>query len=104
MVAEWLLSSGVIFCFVCRWLLSGADNILSCLQDIEYRLSGFFKLFQAELGGSAFYAHGAVSLWRRSLLGKEILYKHDTEFHGEDLYMGLLLHRYADRLIECLMC
>jgi hypothetical protein len=70
-------------------------NFLVGMQDIEYRLSGFFKLFQAELGGSAFYAHGAVSLWRRSLLGKEILYKHDTEFHGEDLYMGLLLHRQS---------
>eukprot|EP00656_Telonema_subtile_P013186 TRINITY_DN16688_c0_g1_i3.p1 TRINITY_DN16688_c0_g1~~TRINITY_DN16688_c0_g1_i3.p1 ORF type:complete len:940 (-),score=240.44 TRINITY_DN16688_c0_g1_i3:35-2854(-) len=68
-------------------------NFLVDMQDVEYRLSGFFKLVQARLGGSSFYAHGAVSLWRRKLLGREILYKHDTEFHGEDLYMGLLLHR-----------
>jgi len=68
-------------------------NFLVDMQDVEYRISGFFKLVQAELGGSSFYAHGAVSLWRRKILGKEILYKHDTEFHGEDLYMGLLLHR-----------
>jgi len=67
-----------------NWLLS--------MQDVEYKVSGFFKLFQSHFG-SAFYAHGAVSLWRRKVLGTEILYRHDTAFHGEDLYMGLLLHR-----------
>lgn len=62
-------------------------------QDVEYKFSGFFKLLQSHCG-SAFYAHGAVSLWRRELLGREILFEHDTAFHGEDLYMGLLLHRH----------
>ena len=71
--------------------VSGRNWLLS-MQDVEYKVSGFFKLFQSHFG-SAFYAHGAVSLWRRKILGTEILYKHDTAFHGEDLYMGLLLHR-----------
>jgi len=76
--------------------VSGRNWLLS-MQDVEYKVSGFFKMFQSRFG-SAFYAHGAVSLWRRKLndspfLGREILYKHDTAFHGEDMYMGLLVHR-----------
>ena len=67
-----------------KWLVS--------MQDAEYKLSGFTKLFQSKMG-SAFYAHGAVSLWNVDVLKERILLHHDTEFHGEDMYMGLLLHR-----------
>ena len=72
-------------------------SILVALQDMEYKISGFFKYFQYLYAGSAFYAHGAVSLWRRKVLGQEILYKHDTEFNGEDMYMGLLTARLSER-------
>ena len=75
-------------------------NYYVAMQDLEYKISGFFKYFQSQIGGCAFYAHGAISLWRRELLGKEILYKHDTEFHGEDMYMGLLTHRLSGKSKE----
>ncbi len=43
--------------------------------------------------GSTMSCHGAIGLWRRDVLGKKILWDHDTVFHGEDMYMGLMLHR-----------
>ena len=61
----------------CSW-----GNWLVSMQDAEYKLSGFTKLFQSDMG-SAFYAHGAVSLWKLDVLKKRILLHHDTEFHGE---------------------
>ena len=74
--------------------------MLVAMQDLEYKISGFFKYFQYKIGGCAFYAHGAISMWRRETLGKEILYKHDTEFNGEDMYMGLLTHRLSEKSKE----
>ena len=84
------------------------------------KVSGFFKLFQARMSGTIFYSHGAISCWRRELLGQEILYHHDTEFHGiyecprtllashksgagEDMFMGLLLHRLSQKKERRLM-
>ena len=55
-------------------------------------MAGFVKQFQY-LGGTTACCHGAIALWRRDVLGSKILRDHDTVFHGEDLYMGLLLHR-----------
>merc|ERR1712216_351395 len=62
------------------------------LQDLEYKMAGLVKQFQLKLGTTA-CCHGAIALWRRDVLGRRILWDHDTVFHGEDLYMGLLLHR-----------
>lgn len=70
----------------------GSENQLVSLQDAEYKLAGFVKQFQWKFGSTA-CCHGAIGLWRRDVLGRTILWKHDTMFHGEDLYMGLLLHR-----------
>ena len=70
----------------------GSRNLLVELQDLEYKLAGTMKMMQARFG-SAMYCHGAIGLWRREILGRRILFDHDTVFHGEDLYMGLLLHR-----------
>jgi hypothetical protein len=71
---------------------SGRANQLVACQDLEYKMAGFVKQFQY-LGGTAACCHGAIALWRRDVLGSKILWDHDTVFHGEDLYMGLLLHR-----------
>lgn len=99
---------------------SGRWNLLVDLQDAEYKVAGAMKQLQARMG-STLYCHGAIGLWRRDILGKKILWDHDTVsgetnarsalcpcyvhmshtpvvrclqvFHGEDLYMGLLLHR-----------
>lgn len=70
----------------------GSANALVELQDAEYKLAGLVKQFQWQYG-TTLCCHGAISLWRRDVLGRKILWDHDTEFHGEDLYMGILLHR-----------
>ena len=97
----------------------GQGNALVQLQDAEYKVAGAIKQFQSRYG-TTLYCHGAIGLWRRDTLGKNILWYHDTEFHGgtpplhacfvfgnvshvllihllcpcaEDMYMGLLLHR-----------
>lgn len=70
----------------------GEPNELVSLQDLEYKMAGFIKQFQWA-GGTTVCCHGAIALWRRDVLGSKILWDHDTVFHGEDLYMGLLLHR-----------
>uniref|UniRef100_A0A7S1C353 Uncharacterized protein n=1 Tax=Bicosoecida sp. CB-2014 TaxID=1486930 RepID=A0A7S1C353_9STRA len=70
----------------------GRERQLVNFQDAEYKLAGFVKQFQWNYG-STLACHGAIGLWRRDVLGKKILWDHDTMFHGEDMYMGLLLHR-----------
>ena len=70
----------------------GSVNQLVQLQDLEYKMAGLVKQFQLKMGTTA-CCHGAIALWRRDVLGRRILWDHDTVFHGEDLYMGLLLHR-----------
>eukprot|EP00940_MAST-03C_sp_MAST-3C-sp2_P001237 g1237.t1 len=81
------------FCYViCAATESGEENFLVSLQDAEYKFAGFTKQFQYRMG-TTLCCHGAIALWRRDILGKQILWHHDTEFHGEDQYMGLLLHR-----------
>ena len=70
----------------------GRPNNLVSVQDLEYKMAGFIKQFQFA-GGTTVCCHGAIALWRRDVLGSKILWDHDTVFHGEDLYMGLLLHR-----------
>lgn len=72
---------------------NGEQNLLVELQDIEYKMAGLFKYFQSEKHSIA-WAHGAISMWRRDVLGKKIFYEHDTVFHGEDMYMGVLLQKH----------
>lgn len=73
-------------------------NLLIELQDVEYKFAGFFKYYQSETHSIA-WPHGAISLWRRDALGKNILYNHDTVFHGEDMYMGILMQK-SDKNIK----
>jgi len=73
-------------------------NDLSTMQDLEYRMSGFHKLAQANCG-SALQPHGAISLWRYEVFC-DLLLGHDTVFHGEDLQMGLLLQNQDDALLK----
>ncbi|EER16951.1 hypothetical protein Pmar_PMAR005563, partial [Perkinsus marinus ATCC 50983] len=72
----------------------GKPNLLVQCQDIEYKIAGLHKLFQATLARSL-SCHGAVALWDRETLD-EIFYEHDTVFNGEDMYMGLSLLRKRD--------
>ena len=88
-------------------------NSKTLIRLLADKVSGFFKLFQARSSGTIFYSHGEISCWRRELLGQEILYHHDTDFHGieklkdpldshksgagTDMVMGLLLHRLSEK-------
>ncbi|KAF4649577.1 hypothetical protein FOL46_001660, partial [Perkinsus olseni] len=73
---------------------SAVSNVLVGCQDCEYRLAAVHKQFQATLA-TATSCHGAVALWDRETLD-EVLYDHDTVFHGEDLQMGINLLRKRD--------
>eukprot|EP00762_Andalucia_godoyi_P006980 ANDGO_07653.mRNA.1 hypothetical protein Pmar_PMAR023743 len=66
-------------------------NMITTFQDIEYKKAGLIKLLQAKFG-SCLFAHGAVSMWNRHTMIR-VFRKHNTMFHGEDLQMGLLLHK-----------
>ena len=60
---------------------SGKPKLLSSLQDAEYKVVGAAKQLQSKFG-TALFCHGAIGLWRRDILGKHILWHHDTDFHG----------------------
>jgi hypothetical protein len=79
----------------------GNPPLLVNCQDIEYKLAGVHKLFQASMYRSL-SCHGAIALWERGEMA-EVLYAHDTVFNGEDLYMGLTLLRKRDdsKIISC---
>ncbi|PRP82866.1 hypothetical protein PROFUN_04729 [Planoprotostelium fungivorum] len=69
----------------------GSPIYVSHWQDLEYKLAGFMKMFQSWVG-SAIMAHGAISIWERTVM-MEVLWRHDTVFHGDDLQMGLILQK-----------
>eukprot|EP01028_Stygiella_incarcerata_P002747 TRINITY_DN1521_c0_g2_i5.p1 TRINITY_DN1521_c0_g2~~TRINITY_DN1521_c0_g2_i5.p1 ORF type:complete len:584 (-),score=124.95 TRINITY_DN1521_c0_g2_i5:76-1827(-) len=69
----------------------GTRNLLAELQDLEYKKSHFIRLFQSKMG-SSLYAQGAVSLYERKTLLK-ILSRHNCTFHGNDLQMGMIMHK-----------
>ena len=60
-------------CYViCAATEDGHENPLVQLQDLEYKMAGFVKQFQW-LGGTTANCHGAISLWRRDVLGSKIV-------------------------------
>eukprot|EP01135_Chromosphaera_perkinsii_P000885 Nk52_evm48s152 gene=Nk52_evmTU48s152 len=68
---------------------------LPLLQNFEYFLAGYMKLVQARLG-TALFASGAFSTWRVDTI-VDILFRHDTMHHGDDLQQGLILHSLANK-------
>ncbi|KAL0219039.1 hypothetical protein P9112_004692 [Eukaryota sp. TZLM1-RC] len=64
-------------------------SLLVWMQDVEYLLAGFSKLFQSSWS-TANYPHGAVSIWKRDVM-VEVMERHNTVFNGEDAQMGLIL-------------
>ena len=75
--------------------MDGRQNRLIDCQDFEYRFTGLAKLVMDRYG-TVNFCHGAVGLWRRSVLGEKVLYHHNTEFYGDDMYMGNLLHEMGN--------
>jgi hypothetical protein len=72
-------------------------NLLTHLQSLEYGMSGLVKVIQSRWY-SALSHHGAIGLWKRDKLIKVML-EHDAMFHGEDLMMGVLAHKFKYRMI-----
>eukprot|EP01028_Stygiella_incarcerata_P004610 TRINITY_DN2020_c0_g1_i1.p1 TRINITY_DN2020_c0_g1~~TRINITY_DN2020_c0_g1_i1.p1 ORF type:complete len:1361 (+),score=333.58 TRINITY_DN2020_c0_g1_i1:111-4085(+) len=66
------------------------------LQDFEYKKNDLFKAFQSKYG-STLYGHGAIQMWERKAL-LEIFWEHNTEFHGEDLRMGVVAMKRGWRI------
>ena len=61
-------------------------TLIQQAQDIEYKLAGLNKVFQARVG-SAIFPHGAISLWRRDIL-IEVIRTHPGFSISEDWYLG----------------
>ncbi len=76
---------------------SGTQNMIwTRWQDLEYKLSDFFKIFQDKYS-SVLFPHGAISLWEKNIL-YEILKDHDAIFFADDVKMGMWLTRRGFRL------
>eukprot|EP01135_Chromosphaera_perkinsii_P000886 Nk52_evm49s152 gene=Nk52_evmTU49s152 len=68
-----------------------SKHLLPLLQNFEYLLAGYMKVVQAKLG-TVLFASGAFSTWKVDYI-VDILFRHDTMHHGDDLQQGLILHR-----------
>ena len=74
-------------------------NIIQQCQDIEYKLSGLNKAFQAKLG-SAIFPHGAIILWKRTVILK--LFKIYPFYNiSEECYFGLIGRKSGYRVDFC---
>lgn len=74
------------------WKADNTRNWLPSYQDLEYKKAGMSKMLQAKMG-STLFAHGAISCWRRDAM-VDVLLRHNGNFHGDDLQMGLILHKF----------
>ena len=66
------------------------ERVAPAFQNFEYHLSMYSKKFHRDVG-SVLFTSGAIGTWNVPIL-LECLYRHDTEFRGEDLQLGLRLH------------
>ncbi|KAJ3064499.1 hypothetical protein HDU98_012094 [Podochytrium sp. JEL0797] len=71
------------------------DTICAAMQDIEY-LSGDVGRCAYDVLGTQLFASGAIATWRVEAL-YEALSRHSTVFNGEDLELGLCVHRLSGR-------
>ena len=90
------LSNDRIKCIAYALRSSDTSRALPALEDLEYLISGFVKLSQAEIFGTTIFASGACNTWKLDFI-VDILFRHDTMHHGDDLQQGLLLHSFKGR-------
>jgi len=67
---------------------NGDETLIHKFQDVEYKYAGIIKAAESRFG-SAQFAHGAVSLWRRTTL-LELLKKHPLYPMSEDWFLGYI--------------
>lgn len=78
---------------------SGWAQLLTSFQNLEYGLSGLVKIVQSNWSyeSSVLSHHGAIGLWKTEKLA-EVMLKHDSVFHGEDLQMGVICYSLGYRM------
>ena len=69
---------------------SNRHHLWAKFQDLEYLTAGYMKIAQAA-GSTTLFASGAINTWRVDVI-VDILFRHDTMHHGDDLQQGLILH------------
>uniref|UniRef100_A0A0G4HG37 Uncharacterized protein n=1 Tax=Chromera velia CCMP2878 TaxID=1169474 RepID=A0A0G4HG37_9ALVE len=67
---------------------SCAQQLWVDFQGVEYMNAGLSRRLHAVAGG-CMGPHGAISLWRLDVLLEHAFPTHDTEFHGEDMQLGM---------------
>lgn len=78
---------------------NGDKKIIHHLQDFEYKHSGIVKGFQSLLG-STMFAHGAISLWRRSTL-LDVLENHVMYAMSDDWFTGFKANQLGYNIDVC---
>jgi hypothetical protein len=78
------------------------DSIWTAMQTVEYLQGNVSRMIQYLLG-SQLFASGAIATWRLGPL-RAVLDRHCTTFNGEDLEMGVILHRLSDYKTPKLGC
>lgn len=78
---------------------NGKDGFIHKFQDLEYKMSGIAKAFEAQIA-SAMFAHGAISLWKRSTL-IEVLEKHPLYPISDDWFAGWVCNWMGYRIEVC---
>jgi cellulose synthase/poly-beta-1,6-N-acetylglucosamine synthase-like glycosyltransferase len=78
----------------------GTRNVLHHCQDLEYKTAGIMKGFEAMVGGSTLFAHGAISLWKRDAL-VAVLEKHPLFPISDDWFSGYTANALGYRIGVC---
>jgi glycosyltransferase involved in cell wall biosynthesis len=77
----------------------GEKQVIHHLQDMEYKHAGIIKGFQSQVG-STMFAHGAISLWRRSTL-VNVLEKHIMYSMSDDWFTGFKANELGYKIDVC---
>eukprot|EP01135_Chromosphaera_perkinsii_P010329 Nk52_evm1s2118 gene=Nk52_evmTU1s2118 len=95
-ITSTFVSSDDIKCVAYPLRSSRKDLALPAMEDLEYLISDFVKIAHTKLLSTTIFASGACNTWRLDCV-VDILFRHDTMHHGDDLQQGLLLHSFAGR-------
>jgi glycosyltransferase involved in cell wall biosynthesis len=74
-------------------------KLIHRFQDLEYKMAGIMKGFESQIS-SATFAHGAISLWKRTTL-LEVLETHPLYPLSDDWFMGCICNSLGYRIETC---
>jgi glycosyltransferase involved in cell wall biosynthesis len=77
----------------------GNPKFIHKFQDLEYKMAGIIKAFESYVA-SATFAHGAISLWKRTSL-LEVLDNHPLYPLSDDWFMGCICNSFGYRIETC---